>query len=164
MMMKKYSIIAVLLLLFSLHSAAAQENQNEKEKDMGGWEISGAYNRLYKNSERDRLKGEVTDIIEFTPMTGMSPGTGLIVRDQDGDKISVHLGPRWFVEPGSTGIRKGDAVKIKGVWAEIGGKDIFMAAKVKKGEYSEYKIRRTKDGMPFWVMSKEELEKEQSAE
>lgn len=131
-------------------------------KDMGGWEQDGEYNRLYKNSERDRLKGIVETFEEVTPLPGMSTGLALVVKDVDGDRITVHVGPSWFVKADDTGLRKGDEVKIKGVWAEIGEQDIFMAAKIKRSEYDEYKIRRTRDGFPFWCMDPETLEKERS--
>lgn len=61
----------------------------------------------------------------------------------------------------SIGLKKGDRVKVKGAWAQIGGKEIFIASKVKKSENVELKVRRTKDGMPYWTMSPEELAKEQ---
>jgi hypothetical protein len=82
------------------------------------------------------------------------------VRDQDGDTVNVQLGPKSFVKLDSIGLRKGDKVKVKGAWAEINGKEIFMASKVKKGEDIELKLRRTKDGVPYWTMSPEELERE----
>jgi hypothetical protein len=66
------------------------------------------------------------------------------------------------VKPDSIGLKKGDRVKVKGSWAQIGGKDVFIASKVKKSENVELKVRRTKDGMPFWAMSSEELEKEKA--
>ena len=73
---------------------------------------------------------------------------------------TVQLGPKSFVKVDSIGLKKGDRVKIKGSWTQIGGKDVFIASKVKKGENVELKVRRTKDGMPFWAMSPEELAKE----
>ena len=53
-------------------------------------------------------------------------------------------------------------MKVKGVWAEIDGKEVFMASKVKRGDYYEYKVRLTKDGTPFWTMSPEELARERA--
>jgi hypothetical protein len=47
---------------------------------------------------------------------------------------------------------------LKGVWAEIDGKDVFMASKIKKDPNTEIiKVRLTKDGTPFWTMSQERL-------
>lgn len=133
-------------------------------KDMGGWDVDGAYNQFYKSSERDRLKGEVEAFSEVVPLPGMSPGVAMIIKDDDGDRIVVHLGPKWFVDPKGIGIRKGDKVKIKGAWSEIGNEDVFIAAKVKRGEFDEYKIRRTRDGFPFWCMSAEELAREKAGD
>ena len=100
------------------------------------------------------------EVTEIKPLQGMAPGIGLKVKDQDKDIVIVHLGPKSFVKVDSIGLKKGDRVKVKGAWAQIGGKDVFMASKVKKSEDLELKVRRTKDGMPYWAMSPEELAKE----
>lgn len=131
-----------------------------EDRDMGGWEVDGAYNRHYRNSERDRIKGIVLDIVEIAPMKGMSPGVALKVRDSDEDKVTVHLAPKWYVDRHPLGIRKGDEVRINGVWATVDGEDVFLAAKVKRGEFDEYKVRLTRDGMPFWAMPPEQLAEE----
>jgi len=34
---------------------------------------------------------------------------------------------------------------------------------VKKGDFHEYKVRRTRDGTPYWTMTSEELAKETAA-
>ncbi len=132
-------------------------------QDMGGWEKGGTYDRLYLASELDRVKGEVKKIIEIVPMEGMAPGIGLILKDGDGDKVSVHIGPKWFLGK-NIGLKRGDKVKIRGSWAEIDGEDVFLGAKIKKGDYFSLKVRLTKDGTPFWSMSPEELEKERASQ
>jgi hypothetical protein len=142
---------AVATLMFILPAGA---------EDMGGWEKDGEYDQHYRNSERDRIKGEIVDVVEITPLEGMSPGVALEVRDQYDDKVLVHLAPKWYVDEHPMNLRKGDEVKIKGVWATIGEKDVFMAAKVKRSEYDEYKVRLTSSGMPFWAMPPEQLAKE----
>ena len=58
--------------------------------------------------------------------------------------------------------KKGDSLKIRGSWAEVEDKFVFMASKIKKGDYFELKVRLTKDGTPFWTMSPEELEREKA--
>lgn len=131
----------------------------EEKRDMGGWEKDSPYNKLYNPDEMDSFKGIVVGCKEVIPLPGMSPGVVLLVRERGGnDVISVHLGPKWFVK--QVGVKKGEKVKVKGVWAEVQGKDVFMASKVKKGDYFELKVRLTKDGTPFWTMSPEELARE----
>ena len=131
---------------------------------MGGWEKDSAYNQRYNAAEMDQIRGVVESIEEITPLPGMKPGIGLIVRESKSDTIAVHLCPSWFAQAGEIGLRRGDKVKIKGVWAEIDGRDVFMASKIKKGDYFEFKVRLTKDGTPFWTMTPEELAKEKNSD
>jgi hypothetical protein len=145
------------LILMFPGAAASQE-----KPDMGGWERNGKYDKLYIPSERDSFKGTVVGFQEVTPFPGMSPGIAVLVKDPDGDVIPVHLGPKWFVNPDDTGLKKGDRVKVKGVWVDIGNQDVVIASKVSKGDFFEYKVRLTSDGTPFWTMSKEQLEQERS--
>lgn len=156
---RAYDFRPVLWMLLSFvlpfSSALAQENPA-----LTGWEMASAYNKLYNVSEFDDFKGVVDQIIEVTPMPGMASGVGLKVLDQDKEMVEVHLGPKSFVKMDGLGIKKGDKVKVKGVWATIAGKDVFMASKVKRGEDFEIKVRRTKDGTPFWTLSPEELARE----
>lgn len=163
-MMTKWKILPVIACSAWVLMAAWAGSAAAGPEKMGGWELDGAYNQLYKSSERDRLKGVIEEVTEVIPLPGMSPGVAIILRDEDGDKVRVHLGPRWFVDPQGIGVRKGDEVKIRGAWAEVGGEDVFIASKVKRSEFEEFKVRRTRDGYPFWCMSPEELAAEKSGE
>lgn len=148
------SVGLVVTLLSAGSGMAAEKN------DMGGWERNSKYDKLYVPSDRDSFKGIVTGFKEIIPFPGMSPGVAILVKDPDGDVVTVHLGPRWFIDPAATGIRKDDRVKVKGVWVELNNEDIVMASKISKGDFFEYKVRLTKDGTPFWTLSKEDLERE----
>ena len=148
------TMILSMLLMVSVNVSAGDEG-------LKGWEIDGEYNKLYSMAEFDNFKGEIEDIMEIVPMEGMAPGLALSVLDRDDEVILVHLGPKSFC--GDHGLRKGDKVKIRGAWAEIDGKEIFMASKIKRGEDYAYKVRLTKDGKPFWCMNQEELAKERAS-
>lgn len=136
----------------------------QAKPDVTGWEKGGAYDKLYDVKEIDAFKGKVEDIIEVVPMPGMAKGVGIVVRDKKDNKLeTVHLGPKEFVDLSVIGLRKGDSVKVTGVWATVGGKQVVMASKVKKDEKMQIKFRRTKDGMPWWSMAPEELAAERKA-
>ncbi|NNL78495.1 MAG: hypothetical protein HKO68_19365 [Desulfobacterales bacterium] len=135
----------------------------QEQPDMKGWGEDDPYNKYYDIREFEKFRGWVLGFKEEPPMEGMSPATILIVRDGS-EHIDVHLCPTWFAKPKEVGVKKGDRVKIKGAWAEIDGKDIFMASKVKKGEMFEFKVRLTKNGKPFWIMTPEELATERAPE
>lgn len=132
--------------------------------DMGGWEADSAYNRLYDAAELDQIKARVVKVTTGVPMPGMSPATVLVVREGDAEPIDVHLGPSWFIKPGDVGVRPGDTVKVRGVWAYIDGKDVLMCNKLKKGGYYQLKMRLTSDGTPFWTMSPQQLAAERAAD
>ena len=119
---------------------------------------------IIKVSELDQFKGTVEDILELTPLPGMAKGVSLLIRDEGKEVVKVHLGPKDFVDLRTIALKKGDKVKVKGVWAEIDGQDVVMAAKIKKGETIELKLRLTKDGTPFWTMTPEEMARHQEQE
>ncbi|CAB1072949.1 hypothetical protein D1AOALGA4SA_1699 [Olavius algarvensis Delta 1 endosymbiont] len=132
----------------------------EEPRDMQGWGIDDPYNQLYDVREFEKIRGWVVRVKEVIPMPGMSPATALDVRE--GAYIhEIHLCPTWYRKPSEIRLKKNERIKLKGVWAEIDGKDIFMASKVKKDPDTEIiKVRLTKDGTPFWTMTQQQLAKE----
>ena len=151
-----YAVIALAILICSGSAWAADA------ADMKGWGVGDPYNRLYNPKELEKLKARVVKLAETVPMPGMSPAVVLEVREGS-QTVTVHLCPSWFAKPSETGLKPGDDVVIRGSWAEINGKDVFLASKVKKGESQEFKVRLTKDGTPFWTMTPEQLARERSA-
>ena len=126
------------------------------EHGMQGWGINDPYNKHYDLTKYEKFRAWVVGFKTEPPMPGMSPGTIMVVKTGT-QLIDVHIGPTWFAKPGDIGVKKGDRVKIKGCRAEIDQREVFMAAKVKKGNYFEFKVRLTKSGQPFWTMTPEEL-------
>jgi hypothetical protein len=150
---RSWIVLALLLVSFALSAQAADP------QDMGGWEKDAPYNQLYDAREFDSFKGTVQKIFTVVPMPGMAPATAILVEEAEDSVNVVHICPEWFAGPQDIGLRRGDRVNVKGVWAEMDGEFVFMAAKVKKGDFFEFKVRVTSDGTPFWTMSKEEQEK-----
>ena len=134
-----------------------------EEFDMQGWGVNDPYNQHYDVGKIEKFRAWLVGFKAEPPMPGMSPGTIMVV--EDGNRlIDVHICPTWFAKPGEVGVKKGDRVKIKGCWAEVAGKDVFMASKIKKDNFFEFKVRLTKNGKPFWTMTPEELVSEISPE
>jgi hypothetical protein len=151
-------LVATAIVLFCTAFASASDSDEKK-----GWGVNDPYNKLYNSKELDKIKAKVIKVIEVTPMPGMSPATALEVRE-DKSSILVHLCPVWFAKPSDIGVKPGDTVSIRGSWAEINGQDVFLAAKLKKGESQEFKVRLTKDGTPFWTMTAEQIAREREQE
>ena len=131
--------------------------------DITGWEVDSEYNELYDPKERDSIKGDIVKFITVTPMKGMVPGTAFILDEGGGDQVVVHVCPESYASGRETGLRRGDWVKVKGVWADIGDESVFMAAKIRKDNNYAFKVRLTSDGTPFWTMSPEMLAMEKAA-
>jgi len=147
----------LLVLLFSFSMAFAADPAEKK-----GWGIDDPYNKFYNPKEFEKFKATVVKVTEVVPIPGMSPATALEVREGS-NTILVHLCPTWFAKPNEIGVKPGDQVVLKGCWAEINGKDVFLASKVRKGDSPEFKVRLTKDGTPFWTMTPEQLAKERAS-
>lgn len=163
-MIKKFGIL--FLVAIFLMGLPLQSVFGDPKKDMGGWEKNSEYNKRYYISEYESLKGWIKNIKTVIPMPGMSPGVAIEVCEDKklkSEPILVHLCPVWFADTGTIGLKRGDRVKVKGVWAEIDDKDVFLASKVKKGDFFEFKARLSSDGTPFWTLSDEELAKERAA-
>jgi len=144
-------------LLFVTSSSA-------KDIDITGWEVGSEYNDLYNPKERDDIKGTIVKFVKITPLPGMAAGTGFILDEGGGDKVLIHVCPQSFASERETGLKRGDWVKIKGAWADIGEETVFIAAKIKTDSDYNFKVRLTSDGTPFWTMSAEQLAKEQASE
>jgi hypothetical protein len=126
-------------------------------KLMKGWEAGSEYNNHYDVREYEKLRAWFLRAKEVIPMPGMSPATAVEVLE-GAEVIEVHLCPTWYRKPSDIKLRKNERIKLKGVWAEINGKDVFMASKIKKDpDIDIIKVRLTKDGTPFWTMSPEQV-------
>jgi hypothetical protein len=153
--LRRFLVLASLVLIsvtLGFGYALAEDN-----RDMQGWEIDSPYNKLYDVREYEKIRAWVVRVKEVVPMPGMSPATALDVREGD-DVFEVHLCPTWYRKPSDIRLKKNARVKLKGAWAEINGKDVFMASKVKQDpDFEIIKVRLTKDGTPFWTMNSEQL-------
>jgi hypothetical protein len=159
----RYPFRLELFLLMSVFFCSLQLSTTlhaAEQQDITGWENGSEYNRLYRVDKYVMLKGTMVEFIDLVPISGMATGAGIVMLLRDGEKVTVHFAPKWFAKFLAYGFSPGDSVKVKGCWAEIGGKKVFMASKVRNGEYFEIKFRRTKDGTPYWTLKPDEIIRE----
>jgi hypothetical protein len=152
---KQFLFLTTLVLIFA--TVGFRNLQAEDQPDMKGWEIDSPYNQLYDIREYEKIRAWVVRIKEVVPMPGMSPATALDVREGD-EVFEIHLCPTWYRKPSEIRLKKGDRIKVRGAWAEVNGKEVFMASKVKQDpDTTIIKVRLSKDGTPFWTMPPEQL-------
>ena len=70
----------------------------------------------------------------------------------DGEPISVHLGPSWYVDKQTLHIETNDTITLIGSRVAIDGKPAIIAAQVKKGD--EVLKLRDDNGVPVWSRSR----------
>lgn len=157
MFLRSMSILMVVLFGAVSPLAAFEKNMNQ---DIKGWEADSPYNRLYEPDRMETIKGRFLRTVPIRPMADMVEGLGMVVELHKGEEATIHVGPAWFAHMLVSGFKKGDPVKAKGCWAELDGKRFFMAAKLREGEVYEVKVRRTRDGRPYWVLTPQELIRE----
>ncbi len=152
---KPFLFLTALVLIFATFGIS--NLQAEDQPDMKGWESDSPYNQLYDIREYEKIRAWVVRVKEVVPMPGMSPATALEVREGD-EVFDVHLCPTWYRKPNEIRLKKGDRIKVRGAWAEVNGKEVFMASKVKQDpDTTIIKVRLSKDGTPFWTMPPEQL-------
>ncbi len=113
----------------------------------GGWGTAGQYYRMYDPATVETVSGEVLEVQQFMPRQGMRQGIHLLLKT-NGETISVHLGPAWFLENQDVTIEPKDRIEVTGSRITFDGKPAIVAAEIKKGE--ETLILRDKSGFPVW--------------
>ena len=152
--------VGFLILILLISTGGIGRAQDKKPRDMQGWGIDDPYNKLYDVREYEKIRAWVVRMKEVVPMPGMSPATAMDVREGS-DEFEVQICPTWYRKPSEIRLQKGARIKLKGVWAEIDGKDVFLASKIKKDpDIDIIKVRLTRDGTPFWTMAPDQLAKE----
>jgi hypothetical protein len=152
--------LALVVCLAGVAHAGAKANP-----DIKGWEKGSDYDKLFDPKEADSLKGRVAKIYDIKPFDDMATGIALQIEDKKDKTLeTVHLGPKDFVDLASIGLKEGDQVKVVGAWAEVDGQDVLLAVKVKKDENTQLKVRRTRDGFPYWSMTPEQVKAETAGE
>ena len=145
--------------LFEWHMAEEVEHRNVAYDIYQ--HLYGDY--LYRAKMCLIAQSHILKFITVTPMKGMAPGTAFILDEGGGDEVIVHVCPESYASSRETGLRRGDWVKVKGVWADIGDESVFLAAKIRKDNEYAFKVRLTSDGTPFWTLTPELLAQEKAA-
>lgn len=146
--MRKIGIFTVVVFLMTLFLVAESFAQRgTRQRDSKGWGPGNQYGRMYDPKTVETIRGEVVRVDKITPLRAMSFGINLVVKTEK-EKISVHLGPVWFIENQDIKIELKDKIEVKGSRIIFQGNPAIIAAEVKKGEFI-LKLR-DKSGFPAW--------------
>jgi hypothetical protein len=114
--------------------------------------MEGGGRRMYDPAKSEVMTGQVVSVEQHEARRG--PGRGVVLTVNIGnDTLPVVLGPQWFIDEQKMKLVAGDTVEIKGVKASRRGRDIFIAAEIKKGQ--EVMTLRDENGRPAWAGSRQ---------
>jgi hypothetical protein len=102
---------------------------------------------MYDPKTVETITGQVVKVDRIAPLKAMSAGVHMTVKT-DGEQMSVHLGPAFYLENQDVKIEPKDKVEVKGSRVTFGGKPAIIAAEVKKGD--EVLKLRDENGFPMW--------------
>lgn len=139
-----FSVMVAFLVFFAVQSFA----QMMGGRGGGGWGMGGSYGMMFNPSSIEIVKGEVAQVDQIIPLMGMSQGVHLTLRGADGEMISVHLGPAWFINNQDVTIESGDTIEVKGSRITFDGEPAIIAQEVRKGD--EVLTLRDDNGFPAW--------------
>ena len=114
----------------------------------GGWSAESSFVRLFDSNRVVSVSGTVTRVETFSPRRGMSVGIRAEV-DTGTNKVTVHLGPRWYVQRQDVAIKAKQQVEVAGSDVIIEGHPVLVATRVKTDAGMLY--LRDANGVPTWA-------------
>lgn len=94
------------------------------------------------------ISGTVQSIGTFDdPSLGIE-GQRLRIKTDDGQTVSVHAGPRQFLEQQGLTLRRNEQVQVRGSFATINGRSVFIASDIRT-QQAEVQLR-DQQGNPLW--------------
>jgi len=126
-------------------------NGDKKMMERSGtspWKEGSAYESLYNPNAVRTIHGTIESIGTFHLEGTMVEGLRLRIKTDDGKTVTVHAGPRPYVDRQNIDLHYGDEVTVMGSPAKMGWRDFIVASQIKKG--NDTLDLRTKEGKPLW--------------
>lgn len=104
-------------------------------------------NRIYDVNTFTEIKGEVSKVVEIVRSKGVSGGIHIMLNTGN-ENLSVHLGPKWYLDKQNVQLKISDKIEVKGSKVTIDGTKAIIAREIIK-DGNILKLRDTY-GTPFW--------------
>ncbi len=109
---------------------------------------SGRYEPEYNPGEARTIYGTIMSVGTFRPEGTFAEVLRLRIKTDDDKTVTVHVGPRLYVEDQKIDFHYGDKVTVTGSPAKVGWRDVIVAAQIKTGDKTL--DLRTEEGKPRW--------------
>ena len=138
-------LVLLMITIFSFESFAKKKELIWKNSK--GWGVSSQYGKLYNTKSMETIKGEILEVEEVRPYSGMRAGIHLhIITDKD--QAWVHLGPAWYILNQDVKFNIADMIEVTGSRISLADKHVIVAKEVIKNK--EHLLLRDEIGTPFW--------------
>jgi len=134
--------LSVALLLTSADAFAQRGGQRGR-----GW-AANQYGRYYNVQTVETIQGEVVAVDQVCAGRGRYNCGIHVTLETEGERLSVHLGPVWFIDTQTPKIVTGDQIEVTGSRITYEGAPALIAATVKKGD--SVLTLRDSMGYPRW--------------
>jgi sporulation protein YlmC with PRC-barrel domain len=124
------------------------KRDDDERGALGGWQTNSKYGQMFKKNAVEHFDGTIVRTDKITPLNGMDPGVGLVVKESGDRTWNVHLGPEWFIRHQQDSFKDGEKVQIVGSKVEVDGKPVIMATQVRM--QGRVMTLRDPDGVPLW--------------
>lgn len=114
----------------------------------GGWSAESSFVRLFDSNSIVAVSGTVSRVETFSPRRGMSTGMRMLV-DTGTNVVTVHLGPRWYVQRQDVELRPRQHVDVSGSDVSIEGQQVLVATRI-QNELGTLQLRDA-HGNPAWA-------------
>ena len=92
-----FSVLFIGALFVIVTHTDAFAQKGIKWRGGGGWEEGSKYTKMFDANVIETVKGEITEVLLVTPLKGMVPGVGMVLKTNEG-VMQVQLGPLWYME------------------------------------------------------------------
>ena len=147
---RKKKGLYVLSFLIILSTAPLNSFANSNElvwRASSGWGVRSQYGKLYSTKAIETIKGEILEIEEVRPYSGMRAGIHLLIKT-DKDHAWVHLGPAWYILNQAMKFDVTDMIEVTGTRISSAEKHVVVAKEVVKNKM--HLQLRDEAGIPFW--------------
>ena len=120
----------------------------DRERGSGGWGEADDYRRLYDPAKATTIEGTILGVERKSPKEGMSEASVITVATNDNQRLTVHLGPAWFLDRQDAQLEDGQKVTVRGTRTQWDGQTVMIADRVEVD--GRTLTLRHSDGRPVW--------------
>ena len=144
-MKKEFCTVLFVSILMGFASPAFAKNIDWTGS--GGWGLGLPYNRSFDARRIHTVEGNLYRFEQLVPQDGMSDGLSLVLKNAT-EIISVHLGPKWYMERQEFPLYKGEYIEVAGSRTTFDGEEVIIATEVRTKD-KVLKLRE-QNGVPLW--------------